>query len=151
MKKTMIFFLPFAFAAASLFGAVFSADRTQDAYDAYGRKAAPLERQLYAKQAELDAVYASPQPDTAKAQQLFREIGELKGQLFAAWAELHAQLGESDAPYAGMPHSGRFGRHGYGYPDRGGYRGHRGGGQCAGGYGGYDGDFIRHGGGHHHG
>lgn len=138
MKKMLSVPLSFAFviALAGMSGTVFAADQAQDALTAYGQRIAPLEQQLYAKQAELDAIYASAQPDTARAQQLFKEIGELQGQLFAAQTELRAQSGDIDAAYAGMHHPGEFSRRGGYMSHRGGYMGHRGG-------------YMRHGGGHH--
>ena len=139
MKKMMLLPLSFAFAFAviGLVGSASAEEQSRDAYEAYSQRVAPIEQQLYAKHAELNAVYANPQPDTAKAQQLFVEIGELKGQLFAARAELRSQLGDYDAPYMGMHHQGGFSRGGYGPMGNGGYRGHRGGG------------YMGHGGGHH--
>lgn len=151
MKKVMLLPLSFAFALAiaGLSGSVFAADQARDAYAAYNREVAPIRQQLYAKLAELDAVSANPQPDTAKAQQLFREIGELRGQLFAAEAELRSQVGDSDLPYAGMHHPGEVVQGGVGMHHPGeysqsdyGYRGHRGGGW------GHRGGSMRHGGGH---
>ncbi len=124
MKKDSLFSLSLAFvlALAGLSGSAFAADQAQDAYDAYAQKAAPLEQQLYAKQAELNAVSAALQPDTAKAQQLFKEIAELEGQLFAAGVELRSRMGNSRAPYGGMYPRGEFGC--YGAPCGGGmYRG----------------------------
>lgn len=171
MKKVMLLPLSFAFALAiaGLSGSAFAADQTQDAYNAFNQKVAPIQQQLYAKQAELDAVYANPQPDTAKAQQLFREIGDLRGQLFAAEAELRSQVGDSGGQYAGMHHPGEFVQGGTGmhhpgeFADSGaysgmhhpgefsqngyGYRGHRGGGNWGHRGGGYSG----HGGGYHSG
>lgn len=140
MKKSMLLSFAFALAIVGLSGSVFAADQAQEAYNAYSQKVAPIEQQLFAKQAELDAVYANPQPDTAKAQQLYKDIAELKGQLFAAQAELRSQVGDSGAPYAGMHHPGEFSQGG-GYGNMGhrggGYMGHRGGG------------YMGHGGGHH--
>lgn len=129
--KSLSLSLAFAFAIAGVSASAFAADQAQDAYNAYNQKVAPIERQLYAKEAELDALYGNAQPDTDKAQQLFREIGELKGQLFAAEAEIRSQLGNAGASYGGMHHPGEFPQDDYGY------RGHRGGGG------------MRHGGGHH--
>ncbi len=149
MQKQTFLPLAFAFAlvAAGLTNASFAADQAPDAY----QKAAAIEQQLYAKQAELSALSAAPRPDTAKAQQLFREIGELEGQLFAAQAETGLQPGSSgmhhpgemvpdgyahhpgeaafDASY-GPHHPGEFARggYGYGYEPHGGRRGmHHGG------------------------
>lgn len=148
MKKIMLLPLSFAFALAvvGLSGSAFAADQSQDAYNAYTQRVAPIEQQLYSKQAELDALYANPQPDTAKAQQLFKDIGELRGQLFAAESELRSQMGDN-VPYAGMHHPGEFSQGGYGMGHRGGYMGHRGGGY---GYNGHrGGGYMGHGGGHH--
>ena len=64
MKKDSLFSLSLAFVLtlAGLSGSAFAADQAQEAYDAYAQKAAPLEQQLYAKQAELNAVSAALQP-----------------------------------------------------------------------------------------
>jgi hypothetical protein len=119
MKKTMIVLPAFVFilAVAGLSGAVFAADQAQ--YD-NNREAASIEQRIFAKQAELDAVYADPQPDVARAQQLFREIGDLKGQLFAAETGLRSRSGDFGAPLAGRHHRGYRGRRGNGYAGRGG-------------------------------
>lgn len=120
MNKTLlrVFAFTFAFAMA---GIAFAAEQTQDAYAEYNQKVAPVEQQLYAKQAELQALRFSPQPDTAKAQQLFKEIGELRGQLFAARMELRSQAGEAMPPYAGRRHRGEFFQGDYEYTGHGGY------------------------------
>ncbi len=139
MKKKIMLSLSFvfAFAIVGLAESASAADQVQDAYAAYNQNAGAIEQQLYAKQAELDALYANPEPDTARAQQLFREIGELKGQLFAAEAELRSQAGDPGVAYSGMHHNGEFSRGGYEY------RGHRGAMY------GHRGNYNRHGGGHH--
>ncbi|MDR0362730.1 MAG: hypothetical protein LBJ46_08635 [Planctomycetota bacterium] len=129
MKKRIILSFVFTFAIVGI-SVGFAADGAQDAYGVYAQKVAPLEQQLNFKQAELDAIYANPQPDTAKAQQLYKEIGELKGQLFAAEAELRAQLGESDMSYSGGHHNGYRGHDGYRGRRGGGYIGHGGGRHC---------------------
>lgn len=141
MKTVMS--LVFALAVVGLSGSAFAADAAADPFRSYVEKAAPIKQQLYAKQGELAAVYAAPQPDTAKIQQLFQEIGALRGRLFALRAEIDAQAGAQGgypAPYGayGMPcgndgMGGGFGCGGYGM---GGGRGGRGGWGHRGGMGG---------------
>lgn len=127
MKKPVLLSLFLVFALAGLAGFVFAADQAQEAIES-------VERQLYAKQAELDALRADPRPDVARVQQLFSEIGELQGRLFAARAEQPSRPGYSNA----YSSAGFFGG-GCGFAgNRGGYRGHRGGGygrHWGGGYG----------------
>ena len=122
-------------------GAVFAAEPAQETYSELEQKAVSVRRQLYAKETELDALYAGNELDSDKARQLFRDIGELKGQLFAVQAELRAKFGEPGARYGdmGMYHRGAFGQGGGGCPGRMGYGGHMG----------YRGNMM--GGGRHHG
>lgn len=115
MKRNSILFLSLVFAVAAAFAVVGDAARAADGVpEAYG-KIASIEQELFAKQNELNALYNAATPDAARAQQLFRDIGELRGQLFAAESELRAQAGSGAAPYAGMHHPGEFsGYDGYG-------------------------------------
>lgn len=149
MRKSMLLFLSLALAlGAVLSGGASAADAVRDAYDAYGQTVEPLRRDLSAKQAELDALYESGQRDDAKAQQLFKDMGEIEGKLFVAETELRDKLktaapaadggvmthhyGEfrhgEPAPRMGMRHGGGHGgsmRHGGhdGYGRQGGYCG----------------------------
>lgn len=125
MKKSKLLSLAFAFAVAGLLGSALAADRAEDAYNAYSRKVAPIEQQLYAKEVELDELFGSSRPDTGRVQELYKEIGELKGQLFAAEAEFRAQQGGSGAPAGFGHHPGEFSQGGYGRMGHGG--GHHGG------------------------
>ncbi|MDR2820741.1 MAG: hypothetical protein LBB60_09475 [Desulfovibrio sp.] len=83
----------------------------QEAYAEAGRTIQPLEQQLYARQAELDALYYKdiPQSDP-KSQALIKEIGELEAKLYAARSEMRAKLGDKGfAPGRGAWHGG-YGR-----------------------------------------
>lgn len=53
---------------------------------------------LATKRAELDALLASPYPDADKIQSLSREIGDLRGQMLAARANMRAQLQKEGLP-----------------------------------------------------
>ncbi|MDR2603780.1 MAG: hypothetical protein LBC55_00300 [Desulfovibrio sp.] len=109
-----------------------AAQEIQDAFDARIR---PVQQQLFAKQAELDALYykGTPQND-AKVQSLMKEIRTLDSELYTAFAEQRKQMNDRDIPhYSGM-------RRGFGCPAPGpgfdgpGYGGH-----------GYGGGMTRHG------
>ncbi len=131
MKKLTLLPLCFAFALACLPGAASAADGAQDAYG----NIASIEQQLFAKQAELNALNAEPRPDVARAQGLFREIGELEGRLFAARAELGVTGAGFQHPCEfGQGCYGNNGYYGHRYGMRGGYRGNRGGYMMGGGY-----------------
>lgn len=94
-----------------------AADAAQDAYTAYSQTVAPLREQLAAKHAELAALHNSDQRDDAKATQLFKEIGDLKGQLYVAGEDHRAKMREVGAPEGGY---GMHHRSGYGYGPEGG-------------------------------
>lgn len=160
MHKKILLSLSLAFAMAivALPGSALAADAAQDAYNAYNQAIAPIREQLASKHAELGAMRDSEQRDDAKAKQLFKEIGELKGQLYVAQEDLRAKLREAGVPEGGygMHHRGGTG-YGYGCgPDspriseQDGYPMHRGsmgyggghmrrGGHMGGGYGGHRG------------
>lgn len=148
MNKKLIFSLSLAFAVAviGLSGSALAADAAQDAFNAHNQTVAPLQEQLAGKQAELDALHNSDQRDDAKAKQLFKEIGELKGQLYVAREDLRSKLQEAGVPEGGygMHHRGGYGG-GYGcgsrFSDGGDYPAHRG-------YMGGHGGSMRRGGGH---
>lgn len=140
MKKNWMLTLVVAgiIAANGLVAAADSTPSAPDAYVDFNQKVTPLRQELYAKQMELDALYNSGTRDDAKVQQLFREIGEIKGKLFVAQSELRSQAGDSGMPYCGMgrgmgmhhggmggPGMGPRGDMGMGYG--GGHGGHRGG------------------------
>ncbi len=123
--KKLLFTLSFAIALSVLgnSSAVMAADSAQEAYASFQQTAIAIDRQLYAKQAELDSLMANNQGTSPRVQELFKEMGELQGQLFAARAALGDTLNKSgNSAYAGR---GRFPRGGMGF-----------GGCCSGGYGG---------------
>ena len=49
---------------------------------------------LAAKRQELDALLASPNPDAGRIEKLSREIGELRGKMLAARAQIRSQLAQ---------------------------------------------------------
>lgn len=53
---------------------------------------------LTAKRAELDAQLANPNPDMDKIESLSREIGELRGKMLAARANVRSQLAKQGLP-----------------------------------------------------
>lgn len=94
----------------------------QQIYADYEKQAAPLQRQLQAKRAELDALYYNNNGDSSKAKTLFREISDLEAKLFAVDSDLRSKLEAK-----GISSYGRNG--GSGYAHGGGHGGrHRGGG-----------------------
>lgn len=97
---------------------------------------------LAAKRAELAAQLDSPAPDRAKIESLSREIGELRGKMLSARAEVRANLAReglptdfygSSAPQRGYEYGPYRGwHHGYGRHHGGGW--HHGWGGCMGGW-----------------
>ena len=86
----------------------------------YDKKAAPLVTGLRAKQSEMDALYSQGEPDSAKAQALAGEIGEIQGQLYKLNADF-GQRGAHDNYYGDA-----YGRgHNYGRSYGGHHGGHR--------------------------
>ena len=76
----------------------------QDMHVEFDKKAEPLRQQLYAKQAELNALYyqGTPQNDP-KVQSLLKDIGDLDGKLYAVRADFRKQLNSKGIPvYGGM-------------------------------------------------
>jgi len=69
----------------------------QKAYDGYAVATDQLNEQLFAKQAELNALYNSGSADSGRVQTLTREIGDLNGKLYAAQANLRKQLAKTGA------------------------------------------------------
>lgn len=109
MKKTFIASIMFVFALAIFTsGAAFAADDAQAAYEAFSQKSETLQEQLYNKQQELGALFASGQRDEAKVQALTKEIGQLEGQLLAAESELRFKLASAGVQVGnqGMYHDG---------------------------------------------
>lgn len=90
-------------------GSAFSTDAAQDAYSKFESTVSAVQQQLYAKQTELNALMANNQAQSPRVQELFREIGELEGQLYIARTELHSSLDASGVgayPRRGMPFRG---------------------------------------------
>jgi hypothetical protein len=74
----------------------------QDRYIEFEKKMQPLRKQLYAKRAELDALYYSEAPQNdAKIQSLIKDIAELDARLYAAHLEMRKQMGDQAMPYHG--------------------------------------------------
>ncbi|MBI5520634.1 MAG: periplasmic heavy metal sensor [Desulfovibrio sp.] len=104
----------------------------QKLYADFNSSTAPVRQQLYAKQAEMNALYASGTTDSKKYQSLSREIGDLNAKLYEAQANLRSQLVKQGVPASGMYMGGGHGG-GHGGYMGGGHGGHMGGG----GHGGY--------------
>lgn len=133
MTTTTRIALAFALAIAGFAGAAIAADsgnEWQTAYDAFNKTADTVGPQLDAKHMELANQLNSANPDKSRIQELYKEIGDLQGQLAAARVDLQgpAQMGYAPRGGYGMHHGGGMGM------GRGGY-GHRG--------------YMGHGGGHH--
>lgn len=139
MTTTTRIALAFALAIAGFTGAAVAAEGAdwQAAYDKFSKTADQVGPQLDAKHMELATQLNSPSPDKNRIQELYKEIGELQGQLAAARVDLQGPAGAGYAPHGGygMRHGGGM-RMGMGGGMGGGY-GHRGGGS------------MGHGGGHH--
>lgn len=89
----------------------------QQIYTDYEKQAMPLQRQLQAKRAELDALYYSESSDSSKVQTLFREAGDIEAKLFALNSEMRKKLdanGLSGAGGNGYAHHGGERRGGHG-------------------------------------
>ena len=84
----------------------------QAAWRDYNKKTAPLARQLNAKQAEMDSLFAQGAPDTGKIQALAKEIGDLNGRLYRIDSEYNAKLG-ADGSYGSWNHHGDWGHGGH--------------------------------------
>lgn len=113
MYKKLLLPLSLAFAVAivAVSGNAGAADAVQDAYTAYSQAVAPLREQLAAKHAELAALHNSDQRDDAKAKQLFKEIGDLEGQLYVAREDHRVKMREAGVPEGGYGmHHGGYGR-----------------------------------------
>lgn len=103
-------------------------------FDSHYARMDSVRQTLITRQAELDAQMSSPTPDKAKIESLSREIGELRGKMLAARADLRAQLDKEGLPTAYGHMGPGYGRMGYGYG-----MGMHHGGYGHGGHGGYGG------------
>ena len=67
----------------------------------------PIMQQFHAKRAELKAQIYNPNPDMGKIEALAKELGELKGKLYAERAGLHVRLSKEGLPArSAMRHDG---------------------------------------------
>ena len=66
----------------------------------------PLRQALIVKKAELKAQMLSPNPDAAKVETLYREIGDLRGKMAVARLNLRAELEKQGIPARHCPMSG---------------------------------------------
>ncbi len=119
MRNVTLALLFVSILAAS--GSAFAADAVQDAYTKFEATASSVQQQLYAKQTELNSLMANNQAQSPRVQELFREMGDLEGQLYVARSELHSKLNASGG--GAYPRPGMTFRGGHGY------------GCCGGGYG----------------
>lgn len=72
----------------------------QDMRAEFEKTIRPLQRQFYAKQAELDALYDKGTPeDNPKVQSLMKELGELDTRLYAAFGDWRRQMNEKGLPW----------------------------------------------------
>ncbi|GFH62464.1 MAG: hypothetical protein ZNDK_0235 [Candidatus Desulfovibrio kirbyi] len=95
----------------------------QEMYAESGKTIQPLQQQLYAKQAELDALYYKDTPlNDPAVQALKKEVNDLDAKLYAAHAELRAKMDAKGIPYGRGAGLG-YGRHGRGMSAHNGYGG----------------------------
>jgi zinc resistance-associated protein len=92
----------------------------QEGYAEFDRTTEPLRRQMYAKQAELDALYYRDVPQNdPKVQALVKEVADLDARLYAAGQDLNKRLNDKGVPaYGGMgnrPGCPMWGMPGYGH------------------------------------
>lgn len=83
------------------YGRQITPDQAAQAKQAYADNLAKMDsarKQLTVKRAELGAELSSMNPDTAKIESLSREIGELRGKLLSARAELRSKLQGQELP-----------------------------------------------------
>ena len=100
----------------------------QDAYIKFDQKTQPLQQQLYAKQAELDALYYNgTPPNDPKVQSLMKEMVDLDMRLSEAHLEIRKQMAGMGIPFYGGRMEAGYGGHAW-------HGGGRGGG-CGGGHG----------------
>lgn len=91
---------------------------------------------LAAKRNELDSILASPNPDSGRIEQLSREIGELRGKMLSARAQVRSELIQNglSPDFLGPNGLGREDNYapprGYHHGHYHGWRGHRGGHGC---------------------
>jgi hypothetical protein len=79
------------------------------------KKVGPMHQQLQAKRAELDAIYyATGAVDVPKVQKLYKEIADIKAELFVERASLKRKLAEKGV-YGGMRQGCRGGGRGHGW------------------------------------
>ncbi|HWR05142.1 MAG TPA: periplasmic heavy metal sensor [Humidesulfovibrio sp.] len=74
----------------------------QKLYNDFNAATGPVRQQLYAKQAELNALYYGGTPDTKKYQALSREVADLNAKLYEAQANLRGQLAKEGVPASAM-------------------------------------------------
>lgn len=87
----------------------------QEVYTKYSEAVAPLQQQLMAKRAELDALYYGQNADSGKVQALYRDIADIEAKLFTAGKDLKNKFAEKGIPGAGYgTHMGYAGGHGHG-------------------------------------
>jgi hypothetical protein len=101
---------------------------SQKVWNESNQKIQPLQRQMLAKQAELDALYYSgvPQNDP-KVQGLMQEVNDLDTKLYALYGEMRSKMNEGGVPYGyGMERGYGCPMAGPGHGCWGGYSGMRG-------------------------
>lgn len=78
-----------------------SPEQMEVAREIIGRNFANVEssrQALNAKRQELDALLTSPNPDASRIESLSREIGELRGKMLSARAQIRSQLAQKGLP-----------------------------------------------------
>lgn len=106
------------------FGPGLSPEQMQQAQQIFNESFASMDgtrQTLAAKRAELNALLASPNPDKGQIERLSTEIGQLRGKMLAARADVRAKLQQQGLPAdfygPGAPRGGNFGPNpGWGCP-----------------------------------
>ena len=103
-------------------------NQARTVYGEYQNTLESLYSQMRGKQGELEALRYSENRDDARAQALFREMGEIEGQIYSVYTEMHDKMADRGLPVGNMgPGFCRYmdkvsGNGYYGY----GHNGHRG-------------------------
>lgn len=133
MKKTRMLLIALALCIVGVFGIISAASaqpgwhrgghgyysnvspEAEAAMQQHWNTMAPLRQQLFAKQAELDALFASGSGDSEKINSITKEINTLSTKLTEAEVRMRQDMAKQ-----GMPYGGGY-RGGYGHRGGGGY------------------------------
>ena len=77
-------------------------EQARAVYGEYQNTLESLYSQMRGKQGELQALRYGDAQDEAKAQALFREMGEIQGQIYSIHAEMHGKMADRGLPVGNM-------------------------------------------------